>query len=279
MLQKSYDGKPTLYLIPTPIGNLDDITYRAVKVLNEVEVIFAEDTRVTLQLLNHLGIKKKLISNHLHNENFNKEILLEYLQNGKNVGLVSDRGTPVISDPGSVLVKYAIENGFNVVTLPGATALIPALASSGLKSERFFFFGFLESKESKRKKQLEELKNIKATIIFYEAPHRIKETLTNIYQIMGNRRVCISREISKKYEEYNRGYLLDILNEINEIKGEIVILVEESNEVKTFNNISIIEHVNMYIKEGYTPNESIKLVAKDRNIKKNIIYNEYHNIK
>ncbi|HHW69086.1 MAG TPA: 16S rRNA (cytidine(1402)-2'-O)-methyltransferase [Tenericutes bacterium] len=279
MIQKSYDGKPILYLIPTPIGNMDDITYRAVKVLNEVEVIFAEDTRVTMKLLTHLGIKKKLFSSHLHNEYNNKEKLLDYLNKGYNIGLVSDRGTPVISDPGYELVLCAIENGFNVVTLPGATALIPALASSGLKSKHFMFYGFLDNRETKRKKELEELKNIKATIIFYEAPHRIKNTLINIYEIMGNRKICISREISKKFEEYIRGDIRDIINQINELKGEIVVLVGESNETKKYDNLTIIEHVNLYIKEGYKTNDAIKLVAKDRKTAKNNIYNEYHNIK
>ena len=276
MSQISYNNTPTLYLIPTPIGNLDDITLRAIKILQEVEVIFSEDTRVTSLLLNHLNIKKKLISNHEYNEKNNADKLLEYLKNGYSVGLVSDRGTPVISDPGYDLTKVAIENNFNVVSLPGATALIPALTVSGIEPMPFLYYGFLNSKEGKRKKELENLKNVKYTMIFYEAPHRITKTLEEMLDILGNRNISISREITKKFEEIYRGTIKEVIEETKEIKGEIVIVVSGNKEEITFDDLSIEEHVNFYIKNGLNSKEAIKKVAEDRNVKKSDIYNIYH---
>lgn len=276
MSQISYNNTPTLYLIPTPIGNLDDITLRAIKILQEVEVIFSEDTRVTSLLLNHLNIKKKLISNHEYNEKNNADKLLEYLKNGYSVGLVSDRGTPVISDPGYDLAKVAIENNFNVVSLPGATALIPALTVSGIEPMPFLYYGFLNSKEGKRKKELENLKNVKYTMIFYEAPHRITKTLEEMLDILGNRNISISREITKKFEEIYRGTIKEVIEETKEIKGEIVIVVSGNKEEIIFDDLSIEEHVNFYIKNGLNSKEAIKKVAEDRNVKKSDIYNIYH---
>jgi len=183
MSQKSYNGNSTMFLVPTPIGNLEDITYRAIKVLNEVDVVFSEDTRVTLNLLNHYNIKKKLISAHKFNEEKIVSTMLEFLSNGKDIALVSDRGTPLISDPGNICVKKVISSGYNVVSLPGSTALIPALTVSGLDTDRFLFYGFLNSKSSKRQKELENLKKEKFTLIFYEAPHRLLETLEDILNI------------------------------------------------------------------------------------------------
>lgn len=278
MSQKSYDNSPTLYLIPTPIGNMEDITLRAIKIMKEVEVIFAEDTRVTSLLLKSLDIKKKLISSFNYNEETNKDKLLEYLNNGYNVGLVSDRGTPVISDPGYELASCAIEHGFNVVGLPGATALIPALITSGISPMPFLFYGFLNSKSSKRKQELELLKDEKATLIFYEAPHRILDTLDDMKIILGNRKISISREISKKFEEIYRGTLDDISSQLVDVKGEFVIIVGGNNKEKTYDNLTIIEHVNLYIKEGKDSKDAIKIVAKERNLNKRDVYNEYHNI-
>ena len=278
MSQKSYDNSPTLYLIPTPIGNMEDITLRAIKIMKEVEVIFAEDTRVTSLLLKSLDIKKKLISSFNYNEETNKDKLLEYLNNGYNVGLVSDRGTPVISDPGYELASCAIEYGFNVVGLPGATALIPALITSGISPMPFLFYGFLNSKSSKRKQELELLKDEKATLIFYEAPHRILDTLDDMKNILGNRKISISREISKKFEEIYRGTLDDISSQLVDVKVEFVIIVGGNNKEKTYDNLTIIEHVNLYIKEGKDSKDAIKIVAKERNLNKRDVYNEYHNI-
>ena len=278
MIQKSYDGSPTLYIVPTPIGNLEDITIRALNILKEVDVIFAEDTRTTKQLLNHFNINNKLISSHLYNENQNEEKEIDYLKQGKNIAIVSDRGTPVISDPGFILVKNAIENGYNVVCLPGPTAVIPALVMSGLSGGPFTFYGFLNSKESKRKKELEKLKSNPYPIAFYEAPHRLNKTLNNIHEIFGNRNIAIVREISKKYEEVIRGTVENILKTVENLKGEIVIVVEGNHDIQTFDNLSIKDHVNLYIEDGLTPNEAIKKVAKERNVPKSEIYNEYHNL-
>jgi 16S rRNA (cytidine1402-2'-O)-methyltransferase len=276
MSQKSYDNSPTVYLIPTPIGNMEDITLRAIRILKEVDVIFSEDTRVTGLLLNYLGIKKKLISSHNYNEIKNSTKIIEYLKKGSNVGIVTDRGTPIISDPGYELVKVALENNYNVVGLPGATALIPALITSGLNPSPFLFYGFLNSKESKQKKELINLSKIRATLIFYEAPHRLISTLNNIKEILGNRKISISREISKKFEEIYRGNIENIINEVVDIKGEIVIIVEGCTDLENYDDIPILEHINSFIIEGDSSKEAIKKVAHLRGINKNIVYQEYH---
>lgn len=276
MSQKSYDGKNALYLIPTPIGNMEDITMRSVQTLKKVDVLFSEDTRVTSELLHFLDIKKRCIASHKFNEEANKQKLLEFLKSGKNVGIVTDRGTPIISDPGSILVQAAIENDFHVIALPGATAFVPALIASGISAEKFYFVGFLNSKESKRKKELEELWEIKATLIFYEAPHRVEKTLENIKEILGNRQISISREITKKFEEIYRGTIEEVQEKIHGAKGEFVLIVEGNKEEKDYGHLSVIEHVNLYIKEGYSSKEAIKKVSKDRNTPKTEIYHLYH---
>lgn len=275
MSQKSYDNTPTLYLIPTPIGNLDDITYRSVETLKNVDVIFCEDTRETGKLLKYLNISKKMVANHEHNEFNNHDKLLNYLSSGQNVGLVSDRGTPVISDPGYDLARFAISEGYNVVGLPGANALIPALIMSGIEPKPFMFYGFLNSKSAKRKSELEDLKSINATIIFYEAPHRIKETLNDIKTILGNnRKISISREITKKYEEVYRGTVEEIIDQNIDFKGELVVVVEGNNISHEF-SMTILEHINMYIDDGYSSKDAIKIVAKERNLKKSEVYDLY----
>ena len=275
MSQKSYDNGPTLYLIPTPIGNMDDLTFRTIDIIKKVDVLFCEDTRETGKLLKYLNINKKMVSNHEHNEILNYNKLDKYLSLGNNVGLVSDRGTPVISDPGYELARYAISKGYNVVGLPGANALIPALIMSGISPKPFLFYGFLNSKSSKRRKELVELKDERATIIFYEAPHRINDTLLDISQIMGNnRKISISREITKKYEEIYRGTVQDLINENNEYKGELVIVLEGNNSIKEY-EMSIFDHINLYKEDGYNSKEAIKMVSKERNIKKSEVYEEY----
>ena len=274
MNQKSYDGSPTLYLVPTPIGNLGDFTFRAVEVLNQVEVIFSEDTRITINLLNHYDIKKKLIAFHKFNEEQKVGVVLSYLENGKSAAIVSDRGTPVLSDPGEICTKKVIEKGYNVVSLPGATAAIPAITASGLDSSKFIFYGFLNSKSSKRKKELEFLKNNKMTIIFYEAPHRIMEMLADLKEVFGDRKISISREISKKFEEIYRAKISEVMNMLTEVKGEFVIVVEGNKDVISFDDITIKEHVNMYMEDGLTEKEAIKKVAKERNMSKSDVYKE-----
>ena len=272
MSQKSYDNKPTLYLIPTPIGNMEDITLRSINTLKEVDVVFSEDTRETLKLLNYLEINKKLISCHKFNEDKVYLKVIEYLNDGKNVGLVTDRGTPAISDPGYVAAYNAIKEGFNVVGLPGATAFVPALITSGLNPNKFLFYGFLDSKKSSKKKELEELKNLKYTIILYESPFRVRETIELINSIFGERNISVSREISKKYEEIYRGTPEKVLQELEEPKGEFVIVVEGNKEEISYDDIDVLEHVNLLIKEGKTEKDAIKEVAKLHKLNKNEVY-------
>ena len=276
MWQTSYDNTPTLYLVPTPIGNLEDMTYRSINVLKEVEVIFCEDTRVSGLLLKHFDIKKNLISLHDHNEDIVKEKVLNYLKDNKSIAIVTDRGTPIISDPGYKTVKYVSDNGFNVVGLPGANAFVPALIASSIEPSPFLFYGFLNSKQSQRKQKLENLKFSKYTIIFYEAPHRIEKTMSDILEIMGDRRVSLSREISKKFESVYRGHISKLLPSLKDIKGEFVIIVSPYVEETDNSSLSIVDNVNLYIENGMQVMEAIKLVAKERKIAKNIVYSEYH---
>lgn len=276
MSQKSYDNKPTVYLIPTPIGNMEDITLRAINTLKKVEVIFTEDTRVTGLLLNNLRIKKKLISNHKYNEDKNYDKILQYLNEGYDVGIVTDRGTPIISDPGYGLTKFILDYGFNLVCLPGATALIPALVVSGLPADRFFFYGFLNSKQSKRKKELENIKSIKETIIFYESPHRIQDTLIDIKNVLGNREISISREISKIHEEIYRGTVQEILDAGINVKGEFVIVVAGNNEETIIDENNYLNEIDDYIDKGTKKNDAIKIIAKKYNMNKSDVYKKYH---
>lgn len=276
MWHRNYDGSPILYLIPTPIGNLEDMTYRSIKILKEVEVIFSEDTRVTQNLLSYFDIKKRLISLHDHNEDIVKEKVLNYLKEGKSVGLVTDRGTPIISDPGYKTVKYVTDLGYHVVALPGANAFVPALIVSGIAPQPFTFYGFLDSKDSKKKKELESLKSIKNTLIFYEAPHRILKTMNLILDVFGDREVSLSREISKKFESVYRGNISNLLPTLENIKGEFVIIVSGNNVDVDNSNIDIKNEVDFYIKSGMSSMDAIKKVAKENSLKKNEVYSEYH---
>ncbi len=276
MWQTSYNETATLYLVPTPIGNLEDMTFRAINILNEVDAIFSEDTRVTSLLLNHFKIKKHLIALHDHNEDIVKDKVLDYLKNDKSVAIVTDRGTPIISDPGYKTVKYVIDNGYNVVSLPGANAFVPALISSGIEPAPFLFYGFLNSKKNKRRQELDNLKFAKYTIIFYEAPHRIEDTMNDIMEVMGDRVVSLSREISKKFESVYRGKISILLPTLKNIKGEFVIVVSPYVEEKDNTELSIIDNVNIYVENGMPVMDAIKLVAKERKIAKSIVYSEYH---
>ena len=255
---------------------MDDITIRAINTLKNVEAIFSEDTRVTGILLKYFDIKKKLISNYEYNESKNLDLAIKYLEEGKDIALVSDAGSPIISDPGFEMAKYVISKGYNVVALPGATAFVPALSTSSINPMPFLFYGFLNSKESKRKKELLELKDIKYTIIFYEASHRILETIDNIRKIMGDRYISISREISKKYEQVYRGTCSEVLDMLQELKGEFVIVVQYQKSESVDNTLSIKNHVEKYISLGYKTMDAIKAVSKDRNIPKSEVYSEYH---
>lgn len=276
MNQKSYNQENNLYLIPTPIGNLDDITVRSLNLLKEVDIVLCEDTRVTGSLLSKYGIKKKLISCHEYNEDKVKYEVVELLKKGKKIGLVTDQGSPIISDPGFNVVNEVIKNNLSVIGLPGATAFVPALISSGIFPSKFLFYGFLNAKDAKQVQELKTLQYFPYTLIFYEAPHRIKNTLNNMYQVFGDRKICLARELSKLYEEYIRGTISEVVGQVDSIKGEIVLIVEGNTQKVDYNDLDILEHVNLYIEDGLTEKDAIKKVAKERNVAKSIIYKEYH---
>lgn len=277
--QKSFENqKSTLYLVATPIGNLNEMTYRAVEILKNVNYIAAEDTRNTIKLLNHFDITTKLISHHEHNIISSIPKIIHLLEEGNDIALVSDAGYPAISDPGYELVKETISHDFNVVPVSGANACLNALVVSGINPQPFLFYGFLDHQDKKKKKELNELKNYKETIVFYEAPHRIKKTLVLMLDIFGNRNMTLAREITKKHEEINRGTIEEILEVVDDMKGEMVIVVEGNKEVQediVFEQ-SIEEHVQEYIDKGMSTKDAIKEIAKQRQLSKNIVYNEYH---
>ena len=276
MIQKSYNDTPSLYLIPTPIGNLDDITIRSLNTLKTVDVVLCEDTRDTGLLLSHYDIKKKLVSCHEYNEDKIIDNVVSMLRDGLNIGLVSDQGTPIISDPGYIIARGVIASGYNVISLPGATAFVPALTMSGIEPSPFLFYGFLNSKNNKQIEELKSLKNYKYTIIFYESVHRIKSTLENMLHIFGDRNIAVCREISKIHEEICRDNISNIIPLVDSMKGEFVIVVEGNKEVIDYSNIDVIEHVKMYVDDGMSEKDAIKLVARERGVAKSIIYNEYH---
>ena len=273
-----------LYLVATPIGNLEDITLRAIKILKEVDYIYAEDTRQTLKLLNHLEISKPLISYHRHNEEIKVDNLINKLKEGNNIALVSDAGTPVISDPGEIAVKEALNNNIEIVPIPGACALINGLIVSGLSVKEFVFLGFLPINKKLRKEKLEEIEKENKTIILYEAPHKIINTLNDLSKILENRKVVIARELTKIHEEFIRGTIDEILNVYKEPKGEHIIIIQgnikKENEKKDFINfLSIDDLYKYYEKQGLTKNEIIKKIAKDKNVNKNEIYKLFINNK
>ena len=254
-----------LYLVATPIGNLEDITLRALRILKEVDLIAAEDTRQTLKLLNHYDIKKPLISNHRHNEENREDILIEKLKEGKNVAVVSDAGTPGISDPGEVIAKKAIEEGIEVIPIPGACAAISGLIASGLDTKEFVFYGFLPLNKKLRKEKLEEIETETKTAIIYEAPHKLKETLKDLSEFLGDREVVLAREITKIHEEYIRGNIEEIINKSENLKGEIILLIEGAKKEKqeTFlNNLELKDHYSFYERQGFEKKEIIKIFFK-----------------
>lgn len=275
--------KGILYICPTPIGNLEDITLRTLKTLEKVDLIAAEDTRHTIKLLNHYNIKKPLISYHEHNKIEKGEILIEKLKNGLNIGLVTDAGMPGISDPGEDIIKSSIENDIKMVALPGATASITALVISGLPTNKFVFEGFLPSKKKDRLEELERLKTEERTIILYEAPHRILELLEDMLEILGNRQISISRELTKIYEETFRGNIREGLDKfrVNKPRGEFVLVVKGADTIEKdlFQDITIKEHIKSYMEEGLTKKDAVKKVAELRNISKNLVYRESLDIK
>ena len=273
-----------LYLCATPIGNLGDISRRCIETLEGVNMIAAEDTRHTLKLLNHFGIQKPMTSYHEHNKKEKGEYLLGLLKDGKNIALVSDAGTPAISDPGEDLVKLCIENDIEVTSIPGPVAGINALILSGFPTRRFAFEGFLAVQKKQKKEHLESIKNDTHTLIFYEAPHKLITTLTDMQSVFGDRKIALVRELTKMHEEVMRTTLSEALEyyKENQPRGEYVIVVSGAaeDEVKVedewWNGMSIEEHVDEYIKRGQTSKDAIKRVAGDRKMPKRDVYNEYH---
>ena len=271
--------KGKLYLVATPIGNLEDITYRAVNVLKSVDVIAAEDTRHSLKLLNHLGISKPLISYHRHNEENKTELLISKLLGGENIAVITDAGTPAISDPGEEVVKKAIKNNIEIIPIPGACALINALICSGMNTKEFSFYGFLPLNKKLRKNKFDEIKKDKKTIIIYEAPHKINQTLNDILTEIGDVKITLAREITKIHEEFIRGNVSEILDKFTDLKGEMIIIIEnnnienyEENIKELLNNMDLNSHYNYYKKQGLSKKEIIKKIAKDRSVSKNDIY-------
>ena len=271
--------KPLLYLVATPIGNLQEVSPRTIEVLSSVDLIACEDTRVTGKLLSLLGIKKDLISLREHNEVSTSHEVVEKIKNGIKVAYVSDAGYPCISDPGSKLVKICLENDINITSISGPNAALNALVASGLCGDHFYFHGFLNAKESVKLEELRELAFKKETLIFYEAPHRIKKTLEALYEIFGDRKACVARELTKKHEEFIRAGL-KTLSEIDPetLKGEMVIVVEGSSgeEKPIISNTDIVNMVKSMVESGMSTKDAIKKVSEMTKVNKNIIYKVYH---
>ncbi|WIV12312.1 16S rRNA (cytidine(1402)-2'-O)-methyltransferase [Proteiniborus sp. MB09-C3] len=276
------DVQGKLYICPTPIGNLEDITLRVLKVLKEVDLIAAEDTRHTIKLLNHFDIKKPLTSYHEHNKREKGKLLIQKLLNGENIALVSDAGMPGISDPGEDLIKLAIESDLEVIALPGPTASTLALVISGLPTRKFVFEGFLPSNKKERREALLSIKSEERTIILYESPYRVKALLDDMLSIFGERDIALCRELTKKYEEIFRGSIKESINRFtqDDPKGEFVIIVKGAEKTKV-NSISeewagmtIKDHLLKYTDEGMTKKDAVKRVAEDRGLPKNEVYKE-----
>lgn len=270
----------TLFLVATPIGNLEDITLRAIRILKEVDFIAAEDTRHSLKLLNHLGISKPLISYYKQKEASKSSYLVDELLSGKNIALISDAGTPVISDPGETVVSLAIENDIPVVPVPGPCAIISALIASGISANSFSFFGFLPVSKKEKFEKLEAIKNYETTIVFYEAPHKLTATLEAMLEVLGDRSIVLCRELTKVHEEFIRGKLSDVISKLSEPKGEFVLIVEgnlhkKEESIAILNNLSLEEHYKFYEKQGFYKKEIIKKIAKDRGVAKNEIYQHF----
>ena len=269
-----------LYICPTPIGNLEDMTYRTIRILNEVDLIAAEDTRHSIKLLNHFEISKPLTSYHEHNKDSKGGYLINKLLEGENIALISDAGMPGISDPGEDIIKQAIEHNIDIEVLPGATASITALVGSGLETAKFAFEGFLDRDKKVRRNQLEEIKEDRRTIIFYESPHRLKDTLKDMLKVLGNRRIAVNREITKKYQEIIREDIETVINIFNEkeVKGEFVLIVEGFKGEKTVQNsyedLTEREYVITLMENGMDKKDAIKTVCKDRKLKKDVVYKQ-----
>ncbi|CAM2828118.1 16S rRNA (cytidine(1402)-2'-O)-methyltransferase [Erysipelothrix tonsillarum] len=275
--QQSFkNDKPTLFLVATPIGNLNEMTPRAIDILKTVDIIAAEDTRNARKLCSHFDIETKMISHHMHNEQESTKGIIELLASGKNIGLISDAGYPLISDPGQTLVRDVIEAGYNVVPISGSSAFLNALVASGLIVQPFAFMGFMEHKESQLKKQLIQHKDLPMTTIYYLSVHKLEKTLEIVYDVLGNRKICLVRELTKMHEEFIRGTVTEVMESVETIKGEFVIVIEaDSTEVEvSFDDL--IRHIEEQINAGNSVSRSISSVAKENGVSKNELYSYYH---
>lgn len=272
------EEKGKLYIVATPIGNLEDITLRAINVLKNVDLIAAEDTRHTLKLLNHLRISKPLISNHRHNEEIKTDILIQKILEGQDIALVSDAGTPGICDPGEVMIKECIQKGIDVIPIPGPCAMINALVASGIDTKEFNFLGFLPINKKLRKEKLHKVEASTETIILYEAPHKLMATLKDLEEILEDRQIVIARELTKIHEEFIRGTSKEIIEKAKDLKGEIVLIIEKNRKgdiKQKFDNLSLEEHYKLYENQGLDKKEIIKKIAKDRQLSKNEVYQKF----
>ncbi|MGG1632483.1 16S rRNA (cytidine(1402)-2'-O)-methyltransferase [Rossellomorea sp. NRS-1567] len=285
--QKSFQDseKGSLYLVPTPIGNLEDMTFRAIRMMKEAAVIAAEDTRNTKKLCNYFEIDTPIISYHEHNKETSGQKLIERMERGELVALVSDAGMPSISDPGYELVKEAIDHEIAVIPLPGANAALTALIASGLAPQPFYFYGFLHRGKKDKRAELETLKSVEDTFILYESPHRLKETLKELHASLGNRQIVVCRELTKKFEEFIRGSLEEVMEWANdgEVRGEFCLLIEgagpleKEEEDAWWSHYSLLDHVQHYMNEkSMTSKEAIKQVSKERSLPKREVYQAYH---
>ena len=269
------NNKATLFLVATPIGNLSELSNRALEVLNSVSVIACEDTRNSLKLLTHFDIHTRMISYHNFNEEESSNGILKMLSEGQDVALISDAGYPLISDPGYVLVNKVIDEGYKIVTVSGPNAALNALVASGLETNHYMFYGFLNAKQSQAKKELEELKQFPYTIIFYEAPHRIEKTLKLLLEVLGDRRACLARELTKLHEEFIRGKLSELC-ELKNLKGEMVLVVEGYKKVsEQIDEKELFKMVDELVLDGYKTKQAISEVANKYNVSKNNLYNAY----
>lgn len=275
--QESFkNGQKTLYIVATPIGNLDEMTPRAIEILKEVDLIAAEDTRHAGKLLHHFGIKTHTIAHHAYNENEGAQHIVNLFDTHESIALISDAGYPLISDPGQPLVQAVIAQGYNVVPISGSSAFLNALVVSGLVAQPFAFMGFMEAKESALIKQLENYKDLPMTTIYYLSVHKLQKTLDIIYNVLGNREISLSRELTKRHEEIIRGSVKEVIENIDTIKGEFVICIDRDRTEKTINYDALNQQINKRIESGDSPSRAISQVAKEAGVSKNSVYDYYH---
>ncbi len=275
--QESFkNGQKTLYIVATPIGNLDEMTPRAIEILKEVDLIAAEDTRHAGKLLHHFGIKTHTIAHHAYNENEGAQHIVNLFDTHESIALISDAGYPLISDPGQPLVQAVIAQGYNVVPISGSSAFLNALVVSGLVAQPFAFMGFMEAKESALIKQLENYKDLPMTTIYYLSVHKLQKTLDIIYNVLGNREISLARELTKRHEEIIRGSVKEVIENIDTIKGEFVICIDRDRTEKTINYDALNQQINKRIESGDSPSRAISQVAKEAGVSKNSVYDYYH---